>query len=200
MKRNEHLILVALPFKGVCDYVVDAVKNYSRVKIRAIATQDYYTLKNVIREVDPEIVVTAPFIISDPLLPLFKESLEMEGIRFAAYCTTTAELQLLKHYDAKLTISDSPKEMVATLEELLNKEEEEQNEDPLTAREKEVVIAVVKGLTNKEIADRLFLSTHTVITHRKNIARKLNIHSPAGLTVYAIMNKLVDLEDIGLNS
>ena len=57
---------------------------------------------------------------------------------------------------------------------------------------KEIVVCVVKGMTNREIADRLFLSTHTVVTHRRNIARKLQVHSASGLTVYAIVNKLVD--------
>lgn len=57
-------------------------------------------------------------------------------------------------------------------------------------------MAVVKGLTNKEIAAKFFLSTHTIITHRRNIARKLNIHSPSGLTIYAIMNKLVTLDEV----
>ena len=57
---------------------------------------------------------------------------------------------------------------------------------------------VVKGFTNKEIADKLYLSPHTVITHRRNIARKLDIHSSTGLTIYAIVNKLVDLSDIRL--
>ncbi|WP_308586608.1 LuxR C-terminal-related transcriptional regulator, partial [uncultured Porphyromonas sp.] len=51
-------------------------------------------------------------------------------------------------------------------------------------------------MTNKEIAEELFLSTHTVITHRRNIAKKLQIHSPSGLTIYAIMNKLVNLDEI----
>ncbi|MDR1679652.1 MAG: helix-turn-helix transcriptional regulator [Prevotellaceae bacterium] len=68
--------------------------------------------------------------------------------------------------------------------------------EQLTQREKEVVVCVVKGMTNKQIADELFLSPHTVLTHRKNIAAKLQIHSPAGLTIYAIVNKLVELEEI----
>ncbi len=55
---------------------------------------------------------------------------------------------------------------------------------------------MVKGLTNKEIADCLCISTHTVITHRRNIASKLQIHSAAGLTIYAIVNKLVELSEI----
>ena len=66
----------------------------------------------------------------------------------------------------------------------------------MSQREKEIVVCVVKGLTNKAIADKLFISIHTVITHRRNIARKLQIHSPAGLTIYAIVNKLVDLQDV----
>lgn len=66
----------------------------------------------------------------------------------------------------------------------------------LTSREREIVVCVVKGMTNKQIADTLYLSTHTVITHRRNISKKLQIHSTSGLTVYAIMNKLVDLNDI----
>ena len=63
----------------------------------------------------------------------------------------------------------------------------------LSEREREVLVQVAKGMSNKEIADTLCLSTHTVITHRKNIAAKLNIHSTAGLTIYAIANGLVEI-------
>ena len=68
--------------------------------------------------------------------------------------------------------------------------------EALSERERDVLIQVVKGLSNKEIADVLCISTHTVITHRKNITRKLNIHSTAGLTIYAIVNKLVNIDII----
>ncbi len=68
--------------------------------------------------------------------------------------------------------------------------------EELSAREKEVLIQVVKGLSNKEIADVLCLSAHTVMSHRKNIARKLNIHSTAGLTIYAIVNGIVNIENL----
>ncbi len=73
---------------------------------------------------------------------------------------------------------------------------ENQGGEELSDREKDVLIQLVKGLSNKEIADVLCISTHTVITHRKNITRKLNIHSTAGLTIYAIVNHLVDLEQL----
>ena len=68
--------------------------------------------------------------------------------------------------------------------------------EPLSAREKEIIVCVVKGMTNKQIADALCISAHTVITHRRNIAAKLQIHSAAGLTIYAIVNKLVELSEI----
>lgn len=70
--------------------------------------------------------------------------------------------------------------------------------DSLSDREKEVIVCVVKGMSNKEIAEHLFISVNTVMTHRRNISRKLSIHSPAGLTIYAIVNGLVNLEDVKL--
>lgn len=66
----------------------------------------------------------------------------------------------------------------------------------LSEREKTILTEVARGLTNKEIADKLFLSAHTVITHRKNITNKLGIKTISGLTVYAILNKLIDLNNI----
>lgn len=71
--------------------------------------------------------------------------------------------------------------------------DEASNGEALSDREREVIVAVVQGMSNKEIAEHLFISVNTVITHRKNIARKLQIHSPAGLTIYAIVNGLVDV-------
>ncbi len=70
--------------------------------------------------------------------------------------------------------------------------------ETLSDREKDVIICVVQGMTNKEIANQLCISTNTVITHRRNIARKLQIHSPAGLTIYAIVNNLVDISAVKL--
>ena len=72
------------------------------------------------------------------------------------------------------------------------------NAEALSDRERDVIIAVVQGMQNKEIADHLCISINTVITHRRNIARKLQIHSAAGLTIYAIVNGLVDISAVKL--
>lgn len=71
-------------------------------------------------------------------------------------------------------------------------------DNELSERERDVVVCVAKGLSNKEIADKLCLSVNTVTTHRRNIAKKLAIHTSAGITIYAIVNKLVTLEDVNV--
>lgn len=70
------------------------------------------------------------------------------------------------------------------------------SEHELTAREIEVLTLLVKGLINKEIADRLHISLTTVISHRKNIVEKLGIRSVSGLTIYAVMRGYVEADSI----
>ena len=72
------------------------------------------------------------------------------------------------------------------------------NGEALSERERDVIISVVQGMSNKEIADHLCISINTVITHRRNIARQLQIHSAAGLTIYAIVKNLVDISAVKL--
>ena len=87
--------------------------------------------------------------------------------------------------------------IVSRLPELMSRKEEfDFAAHGISDKEREIMEAVASGLSNKEIADVLCISMHTVISHRKNIARKLNIHSTAGLTIYAIVNKLVDLNTL----
>ena len=85
---------------------------------------------------------------------------------------------------------------VARGEFMMSKAEDEELTDvekiqTLSEREKEIIVCVAKGMSNKEIAEELYLSVHTVTTHRRNISAKLQIHSPAGLTIFAIVNKLI---------
>ncbi|MCH5224741.1 MAG: response regulator transcription factor [Muribaculaceae bacterium] len=106
----------------------------------------------------------------------------------------------LSLYDDHIHVTDLLNEIREKVNSALNlRETEIEEKESLSQREKEIVSLVVKGLTNQEIADKLFLSVHTVMTHRRNIARKLQIHSATGLTIYAIVNKIVDLSEIKLN-
>jgi DNA-binding NarL/FixJ family response regulator len=61
----------------------------------------------------------------------------------------------------------------------------------LSGREVEIIQLIAEGLTNKQIADKLFLSTHTVMTHRKNIMNKLGINNTAGIVIYAIKENII---------
>ena len=90
--------------------------------------------------------------------------------------------QRLKNEDVTERISNMIKNVDAT--------------ESISDREREIIVCLVQGMSNKEIANHLFISVNTVITHRRNIVRKLQIHSLAGLTIYAIVNKLVELKDI----
>ncbi|MDY4401808.1 MAG: LuxR C-terminal-related transcriptional regulator [Prevotella sp.] len=98
----------------------------------------------------------------------------------------------IKYLEDKSRQSD----VSAKISSMIGKNQE--GADALGEREKDVIVALVQGLSNKEIAEHLCISVNTVITHRRNIARKLQIHSPAGLTIYAIVNNLIDISAVKL--
>lgn len=99
--------------------------------------------------------------------------------------------QQISIYDSKLVLMEKLSRFIKPQ----NQEAREESEE-LTTREKLVLKHVSLGQTNKEIAATLFISTHTVISHRKNITRKLDIKSVSGLTVYAILNGIIKMDDI----
>ncbi|SFE79783.1 response regulator transcription factor [Thermophagus xiamenensis] len=96
-------------------------------------------------------------------------------------------------FDTKNQLSEK---IAYHLQQYRDRREEKEETEELTPREKLILKHVALGLTNKEIAAKLFISTHTVISHRKNITRKLDIKTVSGLTVYAILNGIIKMEDI----
>lgn len=96
-------------------------------------------------------------------------------------------------YDSKAILLNKLRDQVKNSPKSVTQQD---TSDDLTDREKDVLQKVALGKTNKEVANELFISTHTVISHRKNITRKLGIKTVSGLTVYAILNQLIKLEDI----
>lgn len=71
-----------------------------------------------------------------------------------------------------------------------------QSSDSISQRECDIIRCVAKGLSNKEIADTLFISAHTVATHRRNIYAKLGIHSTAALALYAVINGIIPVSEL----
>ena len=102
--------------------------------------------------------------------------------------------EALKQYDEVVNIYDAPPVIIRKLRSAVSARSDapKQDGEELSAREKEILVCVARGMLNKEIADRFHLSIYTVITHRKNITRKTGIKTVAGLTVYALLNNLID--------
>jgi len=105
----------------------------------------------------------------------------------------------LRHFDAIIDIRDSRSSILQSVLDLSAKASNNEaavSNHELTKRETAVLVEVAKGLSNKEIANKLNVSVFTVTTHRKNIVRKTGIKSVAGLTVYALLNNLIDEDGV----
>lgn len=168
------------------------------IQLVEIATAE--SLIESLRMHKPDMLIVNPSLPGYFTIQHLKEETGCARIKCIALLYAAADGGLLRAYDEQISIYDSADEVKHKLERLsadeVPEEVENDEQQSLSTREKEIVVCVVKGMTNREIADRLFLSTHTVITHRRNIARKLQIHSASGLTIYAIVNKLVELSEI----
>lgn len=144
-------------------------------------------------------------IIINPAVIDYNERLDIRsylgGTEAAIVALTHSnyEENVLRQYDECIGIYDNAARIVHKLRSALESNAENPKSDinELSGRERDILTAVAKGMTNKEIADAFNISIYTVISHRRNISQKLGINSIPGLTVYAIMNKLVDISDFG---
>ena len=115
-----------------------------------------------------------------------------------ALVTTYVDKSLLRYFKEIIELSDNKQKVNNKIFNLLNNDDAASQNDSvdLSNRETDVLICVAKGMTNKDISDMLNISVHTVITHRKNIVKKTGIKSVSGLTVYALLNNLVEESEI----
>jgi DNA-binding NarL/FixJ family response regulator len=156
-------------------------------------------LSEKILAVDANILIVNPILLgfSERNLPsqLIKEYPHLTVI---AMVTTYMEEQVLKQYNGIIELNDSKLKIINKLNQIVQTDDKtEKNDDvELSKREIDVLVAVAKGMMNKEIADRMNISIHTVISHRKNITRKTGIKSVSGLTVYALLNNLIDETEV----
>jgi len=101
--------------------------------------------------------------------------------------------------DGYIDYQDGQNTILDLMQEILSKNLNsisDKNSEAISSREKNILKHIALGLTNKEIADQLFISIHTVVTHRKNITQKLGIKSVSGLTVYAILHNLISMDEV----
>ena len=128
---------------------------------------------------------------------LFGLGKEHPNLITIAMVTSCLDHSNLTPYNGVIEINDSKSKIIDKLSEWVADKAPKKNDDvELSKRETDVLIAVAKGLMNKEIADQMNMSIHTVISHRKNITRKTGIKSVSGLTVYALLNNLINEDEL----
>ena len=199
MKSNETIrIAIADTSVIIRSGLTSALKRLPNLRVQPVEILSVEALNDCLRSQYPDILVVNPTFGEYFDVVRFREETVGKGIRIVALASSFIDASLLSKYDEIISIFDDLETLAGKISRLQNIEptEETENQDSLSQREKEIVVCVVKGMTNKEIAENLFLSIHTVITHRRNISKKLQIHSAAGLTIYAIVNKLVELSDV----
>ena len=197
MKNNKILIVETSPlissglssfFEGMNQFTVSAVVD----NIEDL--QDKMVIHN------PDILIINPIMIGYYALNNFFKNLSQNypNIHCVALVTTYIDKNILRYFKEIIELSDNKQKVVNKLINLLNNNDETTSQEniELSNREIYVLVSVAKGMTNKEISDYLNISVHTVITHRKNIVKKTGIKSVAGLTVYALLNNLVEESEI----
>ncbi len=175
-------------------YIAEAVGLFNAIREVACAS----ALNELIERFKPDVLIINPGMVSIESLETLKE-LNDGSMKIAAMVYALFDDELMSRFDEVIMVSDTRNKIQKKIYSLIDKTpagKQKKPEEALSNRELDVLKLLVKGLSNKEISDKLFISTHTVISHRKNITRKLNIKSVAGLTVYAILNELISIEEV----
>ena len=175
-------------FHDIGEFKVDGI-------VSDLTARDGAMLKNMAVDV----------IIVDPVIfPLASRACgkqyisEFTDATVVAFPSIFLEEEAGRQYDAVISLYDSPADIIHKLRNAVSvpKDSPAAEGNELSAREKDILICVAKGLINKEIADLFNISIHTVISHRRNITRKTGIKTVAGLTVYALLNNLIDASSV----
>ncbi len=195
MGRRIHIV-VAEPSVIIRSGMVSVLKRMTTLNIDIAEINDIAMLSTQLCKYKPDILIIDPSQLGMFSLKQIKNEAGCSSLKTVALQNTLTDHATLQHYDASISIYDHSETIKAKLLDLIHSEEKNDNKQELSTREKEIIVCIVKGMTNKQIAEQLCLSTHTIITHRRNITNKLQIHSPAGLTIYAIVNKLVEINEI----
>ncbi|MCL3779247.1 response regulator transcription factor [Prolixibacteraceae bacterium JC049] len=169
-------------------------------RFQTIEVSDATHIQDKVNHYEPQLVIVNPQFIQNMASVNLKETFhDASEIKFAGLVAGYADKNMTNQFDTIIYINDTQTEITKQVEELLigsgDNNSIADKEVILSDREIDVLKLLVKGHSNKEISDQLFISTHTVISHRKNITRKVGIKSVAGLTVFALINNYVRMDD-----
>lgn len=137
-------------------------------------------------------------VVSASLVSQIEEYAEIRQLPIVILQSALTDAEALRKYASRVTIYSTEEELYRVIQDVVNApvEPHPSESHELSERELDVLVLVAQGFTNKEIAAELNISPHTVISHRKNIVHKTGIRSVAGLTVYAVLNKFIDSEQL----
>lgn len=194
--RNNIKIVIAensLILRSGISAVLKRLSDYT-FSINEVSNMDAFMLFSRLHR--PEIAIINPLFLGGVSIANYKR--DNPDTKVVALVSGYFDNKTLADFDGSISIFDDLDTVNDTISSVLHIEEEDESmeTEQLSQREKEIIGCVVKGLTNKAIAEKLSISIHTVITHRRNISKKLQIHSSAGLAIYAIVNKIVEIQDI----
>lgn len=180
--------------------LVSVLKHLPDLEVHTLEITSKEGLQHCMQSHVPEILIINPLFEGWFDVGAFRQTYQVPDMKIISLICNVVDSNQLKGYDDTANLFDDVESLTHKISVLMNVGQDDENDqDSLSQREKEIIGCVVRGMTNKEIAEKLFISVHTVITHRRNITRKLQIHSAAGLTIYAIVNKLVELSEVKMN-
>lgn len=200
--KSQEIIHVAVADTSIIvrSGLVAVLKRLPDLNIQTIEVTSKEGLQHRMEAHCPDILIVSPLFEGWFDLDSFKQIYGQQELKVVALVSVVMDANQLRGYDEQINLFDDVDKLTQKVASLMNVAADDENElDALSQREKEIIGCIVRGMTNKEIAEKLFISVHTVITHRRNITRKLQIHSAAGLTIYAIVNKLVELGEVKMN-
>ncbi len=195
-RDNKYKIILVEPSEIVAAGIAAIINRHPEfVVIQTIGNPNYISTHSG----DVDIIIINPAVIDYDERFDIRSCIGIEGCAIVALTHSNHEEGVLRQYNECIGIYDNASRIIQKLKNAIEENEQNPKNDinELSARERDILASVAKGLTNKEIADEFNISIYTVISHRRNISQKLGINSIPGLTVYAIMNKLVDISDIG---
>ena len=175
-------------FEGLSNILMKFKKNFYLYRFN-----DLEELKNSIAKESFTVAVINPSVIQNKITDFIKLKSIQPHIFWIALVYSFYDEELLQKFNDILSVIATPEQITHKLGQISNAPEKNQQED-LSDREIEVLTLMVNGLSNKEMADKLNISIHTIISHRKNITEKTGIKSLSGLTIYAITKKIIPLD------
>lgn len=195
MKSALKKVLLIMPSKIVARGIESVLGELGEFRVEGILTDLSRTSESHLKNMDVDVIIIDPCVFDYVSRGSGRSRIaEYSDAAVVALQTIPMNAEDFKPYDGTVNIFDDPVTVVRKLREACSSHHENPDAEShdLSAREKEILVCVAKGMLNKEIADVCNLSIHTVITHRKNITRKTGIKTVAGLTVYALLHNLID--------